>query len=995
MAQIQVDLGGPFTGHVSSIKRFLAPDGASTGASTNYLFDPVEGAFFRRQGSTILRDSYASSHETNGLLESAWGAIDRRAFPIDSPSLTDGYPTYGVLYAKDTNPSFPTTDTGWMGTVYLANTNKSGASGNYNLLREFSSNHYLVNGANGATCDIVCIPLWYESGEGGYTRGSFEFSRRFLGAGSRAALQASDSLFLPNLRGTPLQWFEKRFNDDTTAGTAEKVRIRPTGPLPLVGRITITTPAAVGAGSPGGPWQDGDTFYLEVVPVYRDGSVGAPMRSRGINTDLTSGLHLFTVGTIGGGNTYRSVTYGDIPQGTADVVERRLYRSNKQHRTAAGDTLTISPGGDSSNPMKYLGSLFDPAQTAFVDSNGNDLAPVADTTSYRNDLMMPRRARYIGTGDQRAIIGYTLPSQCAIYIVPTADAAAGDLNVQDTNANMFGTHIRLVRITASALELCAYVGGVLNTKSITIGPTISLQSVCDQINATLVADASKQWAAQLAPGVNGSLGSDRLCPTTQDITNCAGTSGNSFITTTSSFAAIPVGAMITGSGSIPASTYVLSKTATRVNLCDGNGAAVTLTGNIAAGTTLTFSADCGDGTGYDATKRGYIRCFGTSYGFMAYLKRSALPGYDRPDKQSIYFTVSSPGAASVGISLAPNMYAIGNRRQAPAYLGACMGIVDIESAAIVGYARGVKAFINQRGVNTGEDFDYRLFTVNEHRGVLDEKAFVGANGWAAYPTMEGWVAVDKNRKEMKFSNAIFNQASGTGDIAYELTQCRLAARGDTDSGRMYAATMGTRLYIAYRNGGSAGTYPNRNQVYDFGPGTDAGGLEQLVQPESRQEFGWSTPITLRTSSMCEVETASGSIRVGAIQSNAGTADGRVDQIEIGANDNGASYSVRLYLKTITPPTQSKYRLIAMEAMHYTPADTVNIIVFRDKARSTGYFRQLLSITDEWVQQVMESTLDMRTDADCIEITVSDSSGTDGGKIWRVSAVLDTSRLAAA
>ena len=46
---------------------------------------------------------------------------------------------------------------------------------------------------------------------------------------------------------------------------------------------------------------------------------------------------------------------------------------------------------------------------------------------------------------------------------------------------------------------------------------------------------------------------------------------------------------------------------------------------------------------------------------VIYFKRSALAGYDKPDKQSVFYTMASPGAAQTGSSLAPNSFLSGNK----------------------------------------------------------------------------------------------------------------------------------------------------------------------------------------------------------------------------------------------------------------------------------------------------------------------------------------------
>ena len=975
---------GPFTGYVSNVPKQLVPPTAVSGDSQDAAFDPFTGSFTQRLGMTIQRDTFSGGDSVSGILESKWGAVNRKMVTFDSPSLTDGYPTTATLFAKDSNSaSFPATDSGWWGSLYVSNTNQAGASGNYQLLTEYSSTHYPANAAAYTTCDYVVVPYWYESGEGGYARGVNDIQRRYVASGSRSLLQAQESLYLPNLRGTPLQWFEKRFNDSTSTGS-QKIRVKPTGPMPIVGKVTITTPGAVA----GGTWADGDTFYLSVIPIYKDGSRGQPQLVRPPNATLTTGYQMLTVGTPGGANAYTTVTY-TIPKGSADVVAREIWRSTKQKRAATTDVLTINP-----NDLRYVGTLFNNSQTQYVDSFGTDASLTQDVTGtrYRFDLSVPRRARHIGTADQRALISYTLPSPCGIILAPYGVSADGDLNLMDDEA--IGSSVFLYRITTSALEL-NYWDGALHTTSITLNSSTALQDVVDQINATAHGGSGKQWVASVAPGVDITTVSTKLCPTTWDVASVT-SDGTTTLTVGSGFTNIPIGYEVYDpAGKVPAGAYVASKT-------DDGHIVMSAAVPANAGRTLTFYANTGDGTGYHATQRGYIRAFAPSYPGHAYLRRSAVTGYDRPDRQSIYFTVSSPGAANTGSSLAPGMFGVANRRTPPSYIGPCMGIVDVESAAIVGYARGMRYFVNVRGVNSGEDFDYRVMTLNDHRGVTDEKAFVGANGWAFYPTFEGLVACDKSQTEKILSHSIFNYATGSGDLAYELTQGRLAASGDTDGGRMYAAVLGTQVHVAFRQSAGAGTVPDTRLVYDFGPGVDAGGITQLtpvrsvsdsysVDPNSNV-FGWSTRYVQPGGAMAEVPQLGGVKRYCAISSNAGTNDGRIDLMDSGNSDNGTAITCKVYPAPLVAAPFELLSVLRVEVHHANatgPTAVVSLVGYRTINRVSTQSYPLAQSADSWLKTVFPLGTDMGTNTDFAEFLYSGQSTTaQSFRIWRLMVELE-------
>jgi len=1006
-----LNFGAPFKGYVSSVPKHLASKDSITGDSRNCVLDPLAGAILRRGGSQIVGDTFSGTEQT-GLLEGAWdstaslAARPRQLFALRSPTIAeigDGYETYACLYTRETQPSagtFPSNDEGYFGTIYARNTVSGATLANYSLLSEFGSTHYPTSGGTyNSVHHIVCVPLWYESGEGGYTRGAFAFARRFLAPGSRSVVRSSGRVYWSGLRGVAAKW-NGRMNGSTSAGS-QTVRISPMGPYPTPAVPIVGSASASGTND--AVWEDGDTFVVSVIGRKKDGSYTAPAIPRLPNTNLTSGLGLVTVGTLGGSATYKSVTWA-VPIFEDDVDARILLRSNKKKRAATTDLLNFDPG-----TLYICGVLKNNTQTQFTDTNGNDLGLLEDTNVVRLDHVQPRRGRYIGTGDQRALMGYTLPGPSAIVIAPmgaTTNWAVGTqgLNDVDTSSIIYGNHVMLVRITTSGMTLNRYdVSGATLYPSSTISWTSNtLQDVVDLINATAASGTDEgQWRAQLAPGVDGTLAASSLCPTTWDVTNVSGTSGNDYLTanTAGDFDNIPLGYRIYGSANLPANATVVKKDATvtpnRLYIGDASGASATLTGNIAAAT-LTFWAHTGDdntavsGAGvYHATQRGYVRAFGPSYPFMAYMKRTSLLGYDNPDKQSTYFTISSPGAASSGVSLAPEAWVAGNRRTAPSSLGIHQGFVDIEGAAVVGFSKGLRMFINVRGVNTGEDFDYRLMTVEDAGGVTDDKSFTGGRGWAIYANDEGVFAIDKNRSPKRISAAIHNYDTGTGDLNYELGQCRKAVDSDTDINHFHAAVLGSTIHIAFRS--AAANYPDRRMVYHFSPGIEAAGLEELFDPDSRQPYGWSAPITQNVSCMTEVTTsASGRIRLGTVETNAGTADGRIDRFDMSSvtTDNGTSYTAKFYTATVFPSWFQRFSLQRTEMIHYSPTGSSSAAsVYRLRDRTSAATILLTDGSTDPSREIFELSMDGRSNGDACEILYT-FGPIDGAKFYGCAVEVD-------
>jgi len=453
---------GPWTGgYTSSVDPFMAKpdqlvstsDNTASTSSKNFAINPITGDLSQRAGCAILNDTIFGGAEVTGLLNKKWSAKCRKLFGIDSPSLTDGYPTLAALYGNDTNDGFPTADVGFPGTIYVNSTNAglTTAEKNYSLLEEFSlGSTYSTPAISTETgYKLKVVPVWVDSGDGVYNRGSLtgtagtdKFMQQFLTCGSRGLLGTQNWIYAPNLRATPWRW-NKRFNEGSALGSST-VRIYPTGPIPPLWPPQIDTLPAAASGS---TWVEGDTFYVSVMFQFEDGSYSQPFIPRAIQASaLTTGLGLITVGTISATptNKYPYVPYKNIPIGPEGTVARILLRTPKQNRTASTDTVTISP-----LDLRVMGVLRNNTQTTYNDYNGDDGSLLEDADVVRFDLTMPRRARYIGTGDQRAIISYTLPNTGSIIIAPCSQNTNFDRNAADTSDNCYGSSGYYIRITST------------------------------------------------------------------------------------------------------------------------------------------------------------------------------------------------------------------------------------------------------------------------------------------------------------------------------------------------------------------------------------------------------------------------------------------------------------------------------------------------------------------------------------------------------------------
>lgn len=921
---------GPFTGgYTSSILGFMArpdqlignTDGTDSNSSRDVFIDPFTGGVSKRSGASILNDTTSSGGEVTGLLNAKWNAKCRKLFAIDSGSLADNYPTIGALYSNDpTNTGFPAADSGWPGTIYLNSTN-SGASTNalknHSLLEEFLNNTTYSNSpgskATAADYRLKVVPIWYESGDGVYNRGALtgvlgtdQFMQQYLACGARSLLQTQSWLYSPNLRATPWRW-NKRFNESAAVGS-EIVRIFPTGPFPPLFPPTATTPSPASSNT---SWTSGDTYYLSVMFIFEDGSYSAPFIPRATNAILDgsaprpAGLGLVTVDAVGNSNKYQYMTYSNIPLGWDGVVGRVILRSVKQNRTASTDVITVSP-----LDLRVVGVLRNNTQKTYVDYAGDDNSLVEDNDTVRFDGFVPRRARYIGSGDQRAIIGHTLPNTAAIMLAPIGVTTDKDRNFVDTDDNCYGTTGSYVRITSTDLELHynsaagtpAYntyptvTAGANNAVKIPLGTYTTLEQVVDAINSLTSAADCQQWAAQLVPGIDPTMPSASLTKTTLSIScDTHSNATTTSLTSTAAFGPVGIGMKVSGTG-ITAGTYVVSKV---------SDSSIVISSPATDHTTNTriFYQNTGDTESMADGSLGYMRAFSSTFPLLLHMKPSAFPDYQVPDKQSVYFTVASPGAATSGVSMAPNSFVLGNRRipdpspkaQMPRLL---MGIVDVEGAAIVAYSDSIFMLRNQKGVNTGEDMDVRLFTINLTRGCISYLGLTAGHGWAAWPTTEGIMCTDKNGQEYCLSGDIFNPSDGKGDLAYEIKTSGASASSDSDDQYFGMAVQGSKLAVSIRQFEA----DPRVIYYDFSPGVHASGVEQLIDPDTKRAYIWTPPAIydlltnlLQIGGMGSIRNASGRVDYISFDSNAGTGDGRIEIVNTGTSDlSGLNSTVTSY-----------------------------------------------------------------------------------------------------
>lgn len=871
MSAVPRTYGLPFTGSVTTLEDHELPLGALTGDSRDVLLKPGASPnvvkVVRRQGAQSLGSPA-------GVLEVPVGDANMRGlevFRCASPSLSDGYPTHGILFADEDR---------YFGQLYLRDTN---GPQDYTLLEEFGATHY-PTGAS-ATANLRVIPVPYDgNGATGYTRGAFEENRRRVGSGSRRHIGMRGKEHLPSFQGCPISW-NRRYNRSALSGS-EVTRLGPTGHPPPTWIPTFPTASYAAGSTTVYPWAEGDTFYATCFAEYADGSFGPPAVPRAPNAILTGSFGLVTVYDDADGTAeyYPTIPWRNIPVFGPDCVRVWLARTPKISKTsyAAGSRPDISD-------LRICGYVPN-GVTSYDDPNGNDLSLVQDDNILRFDHKWPDRARYAWAFDQRVAFGYLRQNPCAIILHPLGSAADYDRNVNDS-ANP-GSVFFHFRIDATNFTIKKTSGGITTKVDIALSGK-TLQQVVDTINATTSGSASGQWRAALVPGMAGATLATDLAPTSQDV-SCTTTINDATIVG-SSFDAVPEGAKITGTG-VPAGTYFKSRT---------NGTTGEMSANATASgaVTLTFYSDFGDDSNVADSTYGNCRCYCPSFFGVAALKQSALDAIADDATQDFTFTAGGTTHARC----APESFytSIGNRRSAlfGDQAGVLMGGAPLNDGCVVFYAKHIYWLRNLRAGGTGEDADYQLYVLELGRGCISPWSVVYGNGWVGCLTQDGWWVFDGTGSGKILSRDTLKRTHGgdyIGEWSYEANLCAAAAEANTTDAHFYACFDQGRLWVGYRVSATVFAY----QCYDASPSLEASGTAQLLRADG-SSYGWSSRLryTWRgdflgcSGALGAVRTAAGPLLIACDDRNDKTYGGLVQQIEVPGlwNDGGTPVLCDSYL----------------------------------------------------------------------------------------------------
>lgn len=936
MAKRDERYGFPFKGYKFLTASQLAPRDFVVGdlslTSQGFLVDPIEGKLMRREGA-------AGVGSATGLLETVVGnstPYGRQILALDSPTLTDGYPTHAVLFLDEAKGY------GWL---YWRSTN--GAGYDLNLGENFSTTTYSITAS--AIPNMKWIPLWYESlpaltGSGLTTgatvsRGANEITRRFLLSGSRRAIQIGNDLFWPGYTGTPARW-DRRSNDTTTDTQVE--RLRPTGMIPPLFPPTFTT-ADITATATVSPWKENDQTYYSLAFVDESGEVSMPYIPSTTALANPAGMYGNYYGKVtvpvGANKYYPFLRLKNVAIGPFGTKARLILRCPKVDSTLAG-------AQPNRLDLRIAGIINDNVSTTFDDYNGNDLGLVENPSLVRLDRKWPDRARYLFPFDQRvgAICLKTAPG--AIIIAPTAapGGTTRSQNISDTGSPGSNWFVLRYRLVSSILRL-SYCNSSpdatpVNT-DITVGATTTLRQAVDAINATTTASTAGEWAAQIVPGVDENMTSDNLRSTDYSV----------LVDVTNTLDVLPAAALVSGvavgmnitdlnpnapfNSAIPAGTYVKSINVTTGVITMSAAATATI-----AGDAVRFSDNTGDDDiANEATKQyGYERTFCNALPLVLYFSR-AYAERETARKRDIIFTAGGPQDPAY----AGNAYVAGNRRTAPADAGIGMGGAPLLDGAVTLYSRGVGRLRNIRGGKTGDDADYRNEIVSWGRGCCSPYSIVWGNGWVGYLSEVGFVVTD-GQNERVISLDVYNPASKTGEWAYEIGKCRAAAESDGTDFQFYAHVADGKIWVSYRRTSSFDT-PAHMLVYDFSGSIEGAGMAQVLRPDGTS-WGWSTPLTYSWRSHLAANGSAGAI--GSVRKSDGikiytcddvndkTRCGLIQQIQNGTWTDGADrVTADAYLALDLHESLDKKSGEQLTVGYYAPGAAEQAKYYRSAAQAGG------------------------------------------------------------
>lgn len=957
--QVEIPLG-PFKGYSSRAPRSETPPGYFTADSLDWKYLPRLGKWKRRAGSAVKGDTLVAGVEVTGVLPKKWSAKGRQLFERST------------VYGLWTNESTVWGQMAW----YDANLSGGNPIGWQYVGQRMPSDYPL---AGATTPDrFRMVPVFCDNALT-YSRCANEKQARMLFAGSRNTLQVGNWLYAPNAQGTPVRC-NLLAND--ASSTAQTERIFPTGHIPALMIPRITIPAATTVGTE--PWNAEDRFICGMSFRFEDGSVSRPIipQSPIEVPTIVTGVPQNTTGFVtalgalpgDAGKKYHYISWTSISRGPPGTKSRILWRTPKV--TQSGIPSVYAPvNGVTMLQMGLVAEI--PGNTftgPYLDYAGNDASLIVDPINLRfADHMWPRRGRYMFSFDGHVAVCGALKANPGALIVgipnlggdEAISATIDHCTVRDEQVRVAGAQTKVLLLGEDANY---------PSTGIVLDNATTLKSVCTTIMSSLAAATvltKTNWVAQIVPGANDQTTTDNI-EYTQVYANFLTVNNNPTITVTTrgdggagNVNNIKVGMLLEGSG-IPAGTYVgsVNTGAGTVGLVNYAGAAVNATATATASVRLGW--DFGD------VHPGEMRVFSCGYPTVLYFTKAYLDTLPT-DYRAVDFTGADPGHPRD----AANSWYVQNTRSVPATAGYCMGGGQVKNAGVVYYSRGKAMLTNVRAGKTGLDADWTMQLVAGGRGAISP-SLVQGNGWVAALTPDG-IEVTDDQGSRIISGELFDAGQQTGNLAYEISQCRIAAITDTDGGYFNMQTSGSRLRISYRSSLSV-TYPDRYQDYDFSPSEGLYGLPEVLRSDGTP-YGWSTPGRLKIGAMCEVQGSTAPHLYGMVDSNAGLGDGRVEEFETGLTDNGTVVAPIGYHSTLVDPDLGEFMLNKVNQRYKKNGTGLQIGLASDRDRGRVDYMSLDSSgASEFAIRRMPAKDGMGTPREVLEFVYADDGSGDQPEI---------------
>ena len=406
-------------------------------------------------------------------------------------------------------------------------------------------------------------------------------------------------------------------------------------------------------------------------------------------------------------------------------------------------------------------------------------------------------------------------------------------------------------------------------------------------------------------------------------------------------------------------------------LCDDAGTAADNDNLVSVTGATDFS---GDGNGI-------VRAWSTGWPAPIFFSSTYRAAF-KTARRRLFFTMGGPGMPAS----AADSWAAGNYRDAPESYGDFMGSAPLPSGMVACFSQGVMVLQNRRSGITGEDIDYRLWELNASRGCISAGSIVSFNGAVGYLTQDGFVVTD-GKEEILISGDIWNNATQTGEWAYEVAQCAKGAASDTDLERFSATVMGGKLYCVYRLVSDDVT-PEHLVVYDFTGSTQYSGLRGVLRPDG-SPWGWSTPLVAPVTwgPMGEVVTSDGVERYSVMHGRVVgmTTTGRIYQVETGADDDGTDFTSNLWTARDLAGTLKKKSAQEIDLLYKKNGTGVTIKAYRNGNLSTQSGATIslpTTSTDFFKKKTLPLEQKIRSLSDSYEFLISDDgSGTDPTQVY--------------